>query len=254
MIKQIMQKFKKRKYIILRYHSISNKKDPYAISPQIFLQQMRYLKKSKFPVLSIQEIMTKLKQGNPTKTMIAITFDDGFKDHLSVAAPILKRFGFPATFFINANTDKINKYERSFLNIKEILKLSKLGFEIGNHSHSHSILTQIPKNEAKKDIKKGKKYLEDIIHKKIYSFSFPGGAYNDRLIRFVKDTGHKYCIVGSALIKNEENSFYLIRSGARDMKKFKSIIHQNSHTEFLLNQTRRFISDCGRKLLKDKWF
>jgi len=70
----------------------------------------------------------------PPKTVV-MTFDDAVKTHLSVVAPLLKRLGFRATFFI---THKWMEDRAYFLTWDEVAKIHRLGFEIGNHSWTHS--------------------------------------------------------------------------------------------------------------------
>jgi peptidoglycan/xylan/chitin deacetylase (PgdA/CDA1 family) len=67
------------------------------------------------------------------------------KSHLTVAAPLLEKYDFNATFFITYAfmEDTVN-----FLSWKEIKKLDCLGFEIGNHSWTHPDFSQ-PENAAR---------------------------------------------------------------------------------------------------------
>ena len=70
----------------------------------------------------------------PDKT-VALTFDDAVKSHRTFVGPLLKDLGFGATFFVTAlwmsDTD-------NFMTWQEIAELNQMGFEIGNHSWSHS--------------------------------------------------------------------------------------------------------------------
>lgn len=53
-----------------------------------------------FSVLSLGEATRRLESGTLPAAAAAITFDDGYKDNLTIAAPILKHYGLSATFFI----------------------------------------------------------------------------------------------------------------------------------------------------------
>jgi peptidoglycan/xylan/chitin deacetylase (PgdA/CDA1 family) len=70
----------------------------------------------------------------PPKTVV-LTFDDAVKTHLTVVAPLLKQLGFRATFFI---TQKWMDDSQYFLTWDEVARIHKMGFEIGNHSWTHS--------------------------------------------------------------------------------------------------------------------
>jgi peptidoglycan/xylan/chitin deacetylase (PgdA/CDA1 family) len=65
-----------------------------------FSQQMRAL--SRFGnVLALEEALQRLAAGErlPSRA-VALTFDDGYSDNLTLAVPVLERLGLPATFFL----------------------------------------------------------------------------------------------------------------------------------------------------------
>jgi peptidoglycan/xylan/chitin deacetylase (PgdA/CDA1 family) len=53
-----------------------------------------------FCPLPLVEAVERLRCNNLPRRAICITFDDGYEDNVSVAAPVLSEFGLPATFFI----------------------------------------------------------------------------------------------------------------------------------------------------------
>ena len=69
----------------------------------------------------------------PDKTVV-LTFDDAVKSQRAYVGPMLKEYGFGATFFVTAlwMADHDN-----FMTWDEIAELNQMGFEIGNHSWSH---------------------------------------------------------------------------------------------------------------------
>jgi len=56
--------------------------------------------RARFEVLPLSEAVTRLQQGRLPAGALAITFDDGYADNLSIAAPILHKHHLPATLFI----------------------------------------------------------------------------------------------------------------------------------------------------------
>jgi peptidoglycan/xylan/chitin deacetylase (PgdA/CDA1 family) len=64
-----------------------------------FEARMRWVK-DWFNVLPLDEAVRCLREGRLPERPLAITFDDGYADNARIAAPILRRLGIPATFFI----------------------------------------------------------------------------------------------------------------------------------------------------------
>jgi peptidoglycan/xylan/chitin deacetylase (PgdA/CDA1 family) len=94
---------------ILCYHGVTNSvstgiENHHAkhIHVDAFYAQMKYLKEH-CTVFSMDEIV-ELKNSNTSypSNAVAITFDDGFRNNFSVAAPVLNEFNLPATFYITA--------------------------------------------------------------------------------------------------------------------------------------------------------
>ena len=84
------------------YHQIATPPcDPWqlAVSPENFEAHLSILK-SDFTVVSLDEMIRNLKGLPLGKRMIAITFDDGFRDNCFTAAPLLEKYKMPASFYI----------------------------------------------------------------------------------------------------------------------------------------------------------
>lgn len=92
--------------IILMYHSVADDQlckfiDPANHVPtDIFSRQMEFLSQHRKAV-SLGELVTILQQGKtPPAGLVVISFDDGYLDNLTIAAPILDRYELPATLFL----------------------------------------------------------------------------------------------------------------------------------------------------------
>jgi peptidoglycan/xylan/chitin deacetylase (PgdA/CDA1 family) len=73
--------------------------------------------------------------------LVVLTFDDSAKSHHTTVRPILKRYGFGATFFITEGFDfPTNKND--YMTWQEIAELHRDGFEIGNHTLDHMSVTK----------------------------------------------------------------------------------------------------------------
>ena len=91
---------------LVYYHSINEYREdrirvPNIVTPTAFEAQIQYLA-SIAKVIPIQEYLDHIKKKEPLpQKSIVITFDDGYKDNLTIASPILQKYGVPATFFIS---------------------------------------------------------------------------------------------------------------------------------------------------------
>src|SRR5207253_5974941 len=81
--------------LVLVYHSISTPPEPLPsemdISPARFEQQLRWLKRRR----AVVPLVETLPARRPKYRQVAITFDDGFRDNLTVALPLLEQFELP---------------------------------------------------------------------------------------------------------------------------------------------------------------
>ena len=76
----------------------------------------------------------------PSK-LVVLTFDDSKASHYTVVRPLLKQYGFGATFFITEGfTFRTNKDD--YLTWEQIAELHRDGFEIGNHTRDHMGLSK----------------------------------------------------------------------------------------------------------------
>ena len=64
-----------------------------------FEARMRWVQRH-FNVIPLDEAIDRLRNRTLPARSLAITFDDGYADNQQIAAPILRRLGMPATFFI----------------------------------------------------------------------------------------------------------------------------------------------------------
>ena len=98
---QRLRKIRQQKAVILMYHQVCDRKDdPWelAVHPNHFQAQLEYLKKN-FDVVPMSALADGITRRRMKKS-IAITFDDGFKDNYTNAAPLLDWLEIPATFYV----------------------------------------------------------------------------------------------------------------------------------------------------------
>src|SRR5215475_11320120 len=124
----------------------------------------------------------------PPKTVV-LTFDDAVKSQRSVVAPLLKELGFQATFFI---TQAWMKDTSDFLTWEETAEIHRMGFEIGNHSWTHSDFSS-PENGTKlgEELQMVEKELAKVGVPKPVSFAWCGNTFGPEAIEQLRRNGYR---------------------------------------------------------------
>lgn len=120
--------------------------------------------------------------------LVVLTFDDAVASHYTFVRPLLKKFGFSATFFItegfNFNTNKTD-----YLTWNQIAILNKEGFEIGNHTKDHLSITPEIVNQLKEQIEVINDACKQYGIPKPVSFAYPGNIVLADALPILKEEG-----------------------------------------------------------------
>ena len=211
--------------IVLMYHNIyTNKRiNSYDVSKNDFLKHIEILKKYEFESITLNDLyyFVKFNKKIPKRSVI-FTFDDGFKS-VMLASNILKENGF------NGVTSLITGYIESSWEVDkgEIKTLLSDNFEISLHSHKlHNFYLELIKEKNYKkieeDIKTSKKYFKDNFNEEPIVFSYPQGAFDDKIENILKNLNFK---LGLGLCKNfvnkyGEDPFYISRVEISERRKY----------------------------------
>jgi len=155
---------------VLVYHSISSPPEPMAgdidISPARFEQQLEWLARTKRVVRLDQTL------NHVPRRAISITFDDGYRDNLTAALPLLEKFNLPMTLFVVAGFVDSDGY-LSEEDLQEIAKHPLI--TIGSHGLWHRHFNRITLDEAQFELTESKRLLEDAIGKPVDLVAWPYG-------------------------------------------------------------------------------
>ena len=133
--------------VILQYHHVSDSTPAStSISPKQFAVHLQYLKDNNFKVVPLSELIEAIKKQQPLPDKsVAITFDDAYIDVMTQAKPILNKFGFPYTIYVNPGI--INRHESNnaspYLSWIQLKSLSDEGVIIANHGYEHDSMARI---------------------------------------------------------------------------------------------------------------
>ena len=168
----------------------------YIVTVSDFRAQMQFLKDSGLGGMNVSTAL-----GNPGRSGVVITFDDGCETDLISAAPMLGEFGFNATFYVTVGfLDK-----RGYLTRAQLRQLSDLGFEIGSHSMTHSYLSDLSQARISHELAASKQELEQITGRAVQHFSCPGGRWDRRVAQTARESGYR-SVTTSRVASNSSNS------------------------------------------------
>lgn len=162
---------------ILMYHRVHDapRDRDISVSTLNFRRQLRYLK-DKCAVLTLEELVRTGPAGaEPGRDAVAVTFDDGYRDNITNALPLLAAHRIPATVFVV--TDWIGG--EGMLTEEDITSCSGGPLSFGAHTESHPVLSETGDEEADREIRGSKGRLEEITGGRIGFFAYPKGKSRD---------------------------------------------------------------------------
>ncbi len=123
--------------------------------------------------------------------LVVFTFDDSVASHHSVVRPLLRKYGFGATFFITEGFSfRTNKQD--YMTWEQIVELHRDGFEIGNHTVSHMGVTADTLGRLTQEVEGiNARCLEHGIPRPV-SFAYPGNAITPKGIPLLKQLGFQW--------------------------------------------------------------
>jgi peptidoglycan/xylan/chitin deacetylase (PgdA/CDA1 family) len=172
---------------ILTYHSIDPAGSPISIGEATFRRHVRWLASGAVRVVGIAELLAL----PPDAAAVALTFDDGFANFGTVAAPLLLEHALPATLFIV--TDYVGRTNAwggapdrgvptlPLLGWDEIARLAERGITIGAHTRTHPRLTTLPVAAQREEIAGSVERIAAETGRRPEAFAYPYGSVSDEV-------------------------------------------------------------------------
>lgn len=109
--------------------------------------------------------------------LVSITFDDGWKSAYQNGTPLLARYGYPATFYLNPGAiDTPN-----FMSSKDVDGLVTAGHEIASHGYLHYDFTTVNIPLLDTQLKQAAEYFKTVRHLQAIQFATPFGTTDSQV-------------------------------------------------------------------------
>jgi peptidoglycan/xylan/chitin deacetylase (PgdA/CDA1 family) len=191
---------------ILCYHNVATAPGdaPYKllyVSPDRFEQQLWTLRRLGLRGVSTGEGITRLRNAT-ARGCVVFTFDDGYTDTLTTAAPLLQRYGFSATcYVVSGAIGTYNRWDADYLQEqKPLMSREQLdqwlaaGMEVGSHSCTHPRLHELPQDAALYEIAESRAALRNTLGVPIEHFAYPFGYVSAAIVELVRRAGYSSAV------------------------------------------------------------
>ena len=193
--------------MILCYHGVSGGETPVPgdtfglhVRKSRFVAQLEWLTK-RYEVVSLRRVLDALDgRGALPKYALALTFDDGFRNFLTVAAPLLRDRKLEASQFVV--TDWVNRRngapvpaqwtpsdEELSLSWDEVASIHDARFEVGSHTCSHRSLAEIPAGDMDRELRESLAQVRRVASPPV-ALAYPKGSYNDQVAERARELGY----------------------------------------------------------------
>jgi peptidoglycan/xylan/chitin deacetylase (PgdA/CDA1 family) len=200
----------RRRVVFLCYHGVTERPERSSadakglhVNHRRFATHLDYLERH-YNVISLSEFLSAQRSGRRLADYsVVLTFDDGFRNFLTTAAPMLASRRMPATAFLITDYAKAgsadlagvsqkwtSEDDSTYLSWAEAQLLQKEGFEFGSHTCSHARLLGLPPAESERELLHS---LNDLIGKLgvgTAALSYPKGEYSSLLATEARKVGY----------------------------------------------------------------
>jgi peptidoglycan/xylan/chitin deacetylase (PgdA/CDA1 family) len=184
--------------LVLAYHGVGivdNDVDPerLVVSPIHLEQQVRLLQRRGYRFATAEELIgAKRTHGR----VVALTFDDGFRSSLTVAAPLLRQLGVSATFYVSPGMwsrqhPSVAGEAGRLLAADEARELTEYGMELGSHGFSHLDLSSLEDDALRRELVDSKLALEQLAGRPCRTLAYPYGFAGERVVASARAAGYE---------------------------------------------------------------
>ena len=129
--------------------------------------------------------------------LVVLTFDDSVASQATFVAPLLKKHGFGATFFITEGFEFLVD-KQHYMTWEQIKALHDQGFEIGNHTRKHAGVNKQKPEQLAADVEFIEQQCVKFGIPKPVSFCYPGYATSADAVKLLRERGYQFARAGGA--------------------------------------------------------
>ncbi|MDB1086300.1 polysaccharide deacetylase family protein [Streptomyces sp. ACA25] len=182
------------------YHSVAApERDPYRItvSPQRLHRQLGWLRGRGLRGVAVAELLRARAAGQGAG-LVGLTFDDGYRDFVEEAVPLLRRHDCTATVFVLAgrlggdNAWDPEGPRRPLLTADGLRAAAAAGMEIGSHGLLHRELPSLNDTALREETLRSRELLGEVLGVPVDGFCYPYGTVDARSVAAVQAAGYGY--------------------------------------------------------------
>lgn len=211
----ILTRFIRRKgAVVLMYHAIDRSGWKLSVTPEMFERQMRYLARKGW-VVPLTDVVSYAKDEKKLPAhAVAVSFDDGYRDVLTMVLPILERYRIPATVFIpsdfSAKTDPQGRERLTESDVRKLVQSPLI--TVGSHAKTHRKFTELLPKEMQLEAEESADALARIVGERPHFFAYPFGARSANAEQIIKDAGYEAALgISEGMVHQGDNLFCLKR-------------------------------------------
>ncbi len=163
------------------YHRFGDDRFPSTnIKIEQFEAHLDYLREENYEVITLSKALNKRASNQLKPKTVVLTIDDGYKSFYQNALPLLMKYGFEATLFVNTSTVGAP----DFMTWDEIKNARNKGIEIGNHSHEHPYFLSSD-IDFRADLMLSHMIFENKLGTVPKVYAYPYGEWNPKMARIL---------------------------------------------------------------------
>lgn len=218
----------RRRVVFICYHGVTEREtrhpdDPYGlhVRKDRFRSHLEFLQR-RYRVISLDEYLkaTRAHQVLPEYAAV-ITFDDGYRNFLTAAAPLLLERGMPAAMFlivdrVRQNGQAVtasweNADDENYLSWAEVKDLTRKGFEFGSHTCSHRKLTELEAAEVDQELRRSKEVIGRELELAEPALAYPYGFTNEAIASLARSLGYSCAITTETGFNDSATNCFKLR-------------------------------------------